>query len=225
MENIQALKEKILLVCKILDRQRLLDGFGHVTHRLSEDRLLSTAKMPPGKVSMRDFLILSMKGEKLEGAGEPNGEIPMHTSIYKARPDVQCILHYHPDELIALSVAGQEVKVVANCGAFFYRGTPIFDSSALIRTHTLGDQVARTLGDRNAVLLRGHGATVVSDDPDELLRLGITLVKTARIQIMASSLGSLKTHSDEECRFIVDVESGERGRRRFLDYYISETMG
>lgn len=224
MENLQPLKEKILLVCKILDRQGLLDGFGHVTMRLSEDRILSTPKMPPGKVSMRDFIILNMKGEKLEGSGEPNGEVPMHTSIYKARLDVKCILHYHPDELIALSIAGQEVKVVANCGAFFYRGTPIFDSSALIRTEALGDQLARALGDRNVVLLRGHGATVVADDLDEILRLGISLVKTARIQIMASSLGTYRTHSEAECKAVVDVESGERGRRRFLDYYLSETL-
>lgn len=225
MENLQTLKGKILLVCKILDRQGLLDGFGHVTCRLSEDRILSTPKMPPGKVSMRDFLVLNLKGEKLEGAGEPNGEIPMHTEIYKARPDVTCILHYHPDEVIALSVAGQELKVLANCGAFFHQGTPIFDSPALIRTEALGRRVAQTLGDRRVVLLRGHGATVVADDLDELLRLGITLVKSARIQIMASALGALKPHSPEEALAIVDNESGERGRRRFLDYYISETLG
>jgi len=41
---------------------------------------------------------------------------------------------------------------------------------------------------------------------------------------MASSLGALKTHSEAECKAIGDVESGERGRRRFLDYYLSETL-
>ena len=53
---------------------------------------------------------------------------------------------------------------------------------------------------------------------------GFPLVKTARVQIMASSLGALKTHSEAECKAIGDVESGERGRRRFLDYYLSETL-
>jgi ribulose-5-phosphate 4-epimerase/fuculose-1-phosphate aldolase len=92
-----------------------------VTLRAAEYRILSTPKMPPGKVSMRDFIILNMQGEKLEGFGEPNGETPMHTSIYRARPEVKCILHYHPDELIAASVVEQGVKVVANCGVFFTR--------------------------------------------------------------------------------------------------------
>ena len=43
-------------------------------------------------------------------------------------------------------------------------------------------------------------------------------------RITASALGGLKTHSEAECKAVVDVESGERGRRRFLDYYLSETL-
>ncbi len=224
MENIQAEKEKVLLVCKVLQQQRLLDGFGHVTLRLPDERILSTPKMPPGKVSMRDFIVLNLKGEKLEGLGEPNGETPMHTAIYRARPDVQCILHYHPNELIAVSVVGQGIKVVANCGAPFRRGTPIFDSPILITTEALGEQVARVLEDHNAFLLRGHGATVVSDNLDELLRLGITLVKTARIQIMASALGTPKVHTQEESNAVCEMETSNGARRRFADFYISEAV-
>ncbi len=224
MDRIEPFKEKIFLACKIFQSQKLLDGFGHVTLRISEDRILSTPKMPPGKISMRDFIVLNMKGEKIEGFGEPNGETPMHLSIYKARADVNCILHYHPDELIAASVAEQGFKVVANCGAFFYKGMPVFDSPALIVTQALGDQVARTLGDHNAVLLRGHGATVASDDLDELVRLGINLVKNARIQIMASALGKPKAHTETESRSVVELEMRVNALRRFIDYYLSETV-
>jgi L-fuculose-phosphate aldolase len=147
----------------------------------------------------------------------------MHTSIYKARPDVQCILHYHPDELVAVSVT-TGIKVVANCGVHFHRGAPIYDSPLLIRNGELGDKVAATLGDRNAVLLRGHGGTVVANDPDTLLRLGIDLVRTARIQIMAASLGAAKTHSREECEQMSKGRERSGGNRRFIDYYISEVV-
>ncbi|MBI2359908.1 MAG: class II aldolase/adducin family protein [Deltaproteobacteria bacterium] len=224
MNTIESVKEKMVLVCKVLQQQRLVDGYGHVTVRLPDNRILSTPLMPPGKVALRDLIILDMEGHKLEGLGEPNGETPMHTSIYKARPDVQCILHYHPDELVAVGVAGVDIKVVANCGAHFYRGVPVFDSPILIRTNALGDKVAETLGDRNAVLLRGHGGTAVADNLDELLRLGINLVRTARIQIMASSLGPVKTHSREEAEAILAIERRGNAMRRFLDYYISETL-
>ena len=174
MLPIESLKEKMLMACKVLQHQGVLDGYGHLSVRLADGRIL-IRRHPPGKVALRDLIFIDAEGKKLEGAGEPNGETPMHTSIYKARPDVHCILHYHPDEVIAVAAAGQGIKVLSNSGVHFHRGTPIYDSPLLIRTHQLGDKVAVTLGDRNAVLLRGHGGTVVSDNLDKLLRLGFDL--------------------------------------------------
>ena len=224
VDPIEAIKEKMIMVCKILQKQRVIDGYGHVTVRLSNERILSTPHMPPGKVAVRDLIIIDGEGNKLEGAGEPNGETSMHTSIYKARPDVQSILHYHADELIAVAASGQGIKVLSNAGVHFYRGTPIYDSPLLIRNHQLGDKVAATLGDRSAVLLRGHGGTVVAKNLDQLVRRGLDLVRSARLQIMASTLGPLKTHSDDECEQMIKGHEGSDAQRRFLDYYISEVV-
>ncbi len=182
LDAIEAVKEKMVLACKVLQKQRVLDGYGHLTARLSDGRILSTPHMPPGKV------------------------------------------HYHPDELVAVAAAGQGIKVIANCGVHFYRGTPIYDSPVLIRNHQLGDKVAATLGDRNAVLLRGHGGTVVSNNLDTLLRLGLDLVRSARIQIMAAPLGALKTHSQDECEQMVKSHDRPNANRRYIDYYISEVV-
>jgi ribulose-5-phosphate 4-epimerase/fuculose-1-phosphate aldolase len=224
MLPIESLKEKMLMACKVLQHQGVLDGYGHLSARLADGRLLSTPHMPPGKVALRDLIIIDADGNKLEGQGEPNGETPMHTSIYKARDDVQCILHYHPDELIAVAASGQGIKVIANCGVHFYRGTPIYDSPLLIRSPQLGDKVAATLGDRNAVLLRGHGGTVVADDLDTLLRLGLDLVRSAKIQLMAAPLGPIKTHSQDECRQMIKGHERPNANRRYIDYYISEVV-
>jgi ribulose-5-phosphate 4-epimerase/fuculose-1-phosphate aldolase len=224
LDLVEATKEKMVLVCKVLQRQRVVDGYGHLTVRLDDGRILSTPHMPPGKVALRDLIIIDAEGKKLQGAGDPNGETPMHTSIYKARPDVRCILHYHPDEVIAVAATGQSIKVLSNSGVHFYRGTPIYDSPLLIRTHELGDKVAAALGDRSAVLLRGHGGTVVSNNLDNLLRLGLDLVRAAKLQIMTASLGALKTHSREECEQMVKGHDQPNANRRYIDYYISEVV-
>lgn len=224
IDAIEGLKEKMVLACKVLQKQGVLDGFGHLTARLDDGRILSTPHMPPGKVALRDLIIIDQEGHKLEGFGEPNGETAMHTSIYKARADVQCILHYHPDELVAVAATGQGIKVIANCGVHFYRGTPIYDSPILIRNSQLGDKVAATLGDKNAVLLRGHGGTVVAGNLDTLLRRGIDLVRSAKLQIMTAAMGPLKTHSQEECEQMIQGQDRPGANRRYLDYYISEVV-
>ena len=224
LDPVAALKDKMVLVCKILQKQRLIDGYGHVTARLSDGNILSTPHMPPGKVAVRDLIVIDADGKKLQGFGDPNGETAMHTSIYKTRPDVQCILHYHADELVAVAASGQEIKVIANCAVPFHRGTPIYDSPVLIRDERLGNKVAETLGDKNAVLLRGHGGTVAAENLDQLLRWGIDLVRSARIQLMAAPLGAIKTHSAEECAQMSRNESRPEVHRRFLDYYVSELM-
>jgi ribulose-5-phosphate 4-epimerase/fuculose-1-phosphate aldolase len=223
-EALEGLKEKMVMACKILQKQRVLDGYGHLSARLSDGRILSTPHMPPGKVALRDLIIIDAQGKKVEGLGEPNGETPMHTAIYRARADVQCVLHYHADELVAVAAAGEGIKVLANCGVHFYRGTPIYDSPLLIRNDQLGDKVAATLGDRNTVLLRGHGGTVVAHDLDTLVRLGLDLVRSAKLQIMAAPLGPLKTHSREECEQMVKGHERPNANRRYIDYYISEVV-
>jgi len=224
IEPLDALKDKMLMVAKVLQHQGVIDGYGHVTARLLDNRILSTPHMPPGKIAVRDLIILDADGKKLDGFGEPNGETAMHTSIYKARADVQCILHYHADEVIAVAATGQEIKVIANCGVQFYRGTPIYDSPVLIRNESLGDKVAQTLGDKVAVLLRGHGGTVVATNLNQLLRLGLDLVRSARLQIMAAPLGPVKVHSKEECEAMTRIETRPDVHRRFIDYYVSEVV-
>jgi hypothetical protein len=74
MDAVEALKEKMLLVCKVLQNQGVVDVYGHVSTRLSGERILSTPHMPPGKVALRDLIILDMNGKKLEGFGEPTAK-------------------------------------------------------------------------------------------------------------------------------------------------------
>ncbi len=69
LDAIEAVKEKVVLACKVLQKQRVLDGYGHLTARLADGRILSTPHMPPGKVALRDLIIIDADGNKLEGRG------------------------------------------------------------------------------------------------------------------------------------------------------------
>jgi hypothetical protein len=57
-----------------------------------------------------------------------------------------------------------------------------------------------------------------------LLRLGLDLVRAAKLQILAAPLGALKTHSQEECEQMVKGHALPNANRRYIDYYISEVV-
>jgi hypothetical protein len=71
VDPVETLKEKMFLTCKVLQRQGVVDVYGHLSARLSGDRILSTPHMPPGKAALRDLIIIDIQGKKLAGSGEP----------------------------------------------------------------------------------------------------------------------------------------------------------
>lgn len=62
-------------------------------------------------------------------------------------------------------------------------------SDLLIRNEQLGRALAATLADRNAVLMRGHGAVVVGPSLPIVVRRSINLALNARFQLEAMALG------------------------------------
>jgi ribulose-5-phosphate 4-epimerase/fuculose-1-phosphate aldolase len=212
-------KVRIVQVCRILQDEGLLDGFGHVTWRVGENEILSTPKMPPGYVTVEDIIHLDLSGKRLRGDKPPNAETPLHLAIYQMRSDVSCIIHYHPPAVIALSVVGKEVLPVCNEGAYFCEGTPIYDDPCLLTTMEQGYDVARVLENKNTVLLRGHGAIVVGESMERVCRLAVGLEKTAHIQILAESTGTPRVHSLDDAKALKAIEESEGALRRFWAFY------
>jgi len=85
--------------------------------------------------------------------------------------------------------AGLDPSVVDNQAAPFAPETPIFPSPRLICSLQDGAELARTLGDRMAVLMQGHGITTVGEGVEQATALAVYLERTAYMQWIASSVG------------------------------------
>ena len=60
----------------------------------------------------------------------------------RARPDVNCVIHTHPEYAIAFSSLGKELSPMSNDGTMFSAGVPIFSET----TDLIIDQAARQGG-------------------------------------------------------------------------------
>src|SRR3977135_2687093 len=83
---------------RILYRQGVVDGFGHISIRHPErkDRFLMSASLAPGRVSKADIMEFDLDAKPLEQRDRPiYSERFIHSEIYKARPDVNDRLASH----------------------------------------------------------------------------------------------------------------------------------
>jgi ribulose-5-phosphate 4-epimerase/fuculose-1-phosphate aldolase len=113
-----------------------------------------------------DMVVCDLEGRWLDGPPYSTqcSEVKIHSSIYKARPDVVSVTHVHPDYTILMTVFGKEIKPMAQEGAVLAtKPMPLLPQTKTITTDAEGKEVAGLLGDGEVVLLLGHGAVTVSD--------------------------------------------------------------
>src|SRR6266446_3206748 len=125
--------------------------------------------------------------------------LPIHTEVYRQRPEVQCVIHTHPPYTTAFSAVAEALRPVNHEGALFAPALPRFtQTSDLIVTPALGQAVAAALGTSRALLLKNHGIVVVGTSVEEACVTAILLEKAAHMQLLARQYGEIEWTSDTE---------------------------
>lgn len=173
--SFEDVKYEVAIATRVLAETGLASGvnltMGHASLRVPDhpDRFVikgrgyaldALAVMKP-----EDMVVCDLEGYKVEG---PPGvsqcyEVKMHSCIYRARSNVQSIVHVHPRFVVLMSLLGMKLTPMA--GAL--TDVPVYPHSKLIVTDEDGTGVAQTLGDRQAVMLAGHGAATTGSGLEE----------------------------------------------------------
>jgi HCOMODA/2-hydroxy-3-carboxy-muconic semialdehyde decarboxylase len=122
----------------------------------------------------------------------------IHGEIYKARPDVNAVVHSHSPTVVPFTVTRAKLRPLLHNAGFLGLGAPLFEirktagrkTDLMILTPGLGKSLAKTLGKSAAVvLMRGHGNSVVAPTlPNVVFRAFYTEVN-ARQQLAALTIG------------------------------------
>ena len=203
------LVEDLVAANHILVDQGVLDGYGHVSARHDRDpgRFLMSRSIAPELVTGADVLEYDLESEPVAAAGRTSYlERFIHGAIYRARPDVRAIVHSHSPSVIPFGVTGVPLRPLYHMSAFLSGGVPVWDIRAaaggdtdmLVRTQALGGALARTLGTRPVVLMRGHGVVVVGTSLPQVVFRSVYTEVNARLQAQAMALGGVTYLSPEE---------------------------
>jgi ribulose-5-phosphate 4-epimerase/fuculose-1-phosphate aldolase len=185
----------------ILADQGVVDGFGHVSVRDPTDpnKFFLARSMAPELVTTADVLEHDLDGNApAAGSAKLYLERFIHAEIYRARPDVNAIVHCHAPDLIPFGATGVALRPLYHMSSFLGAGVPVFDihkaanasTDMLIRTPELGKALAKALGAHPAALMRGHGAVIVGKDVQAAVFRAVYTELNAKLQSQAMALGS-----------------------------------
>lgn len=224
MPDLESLKTNLATAIRLLTAEGIMDFNGHLSYRLpGTDHLLINARaIARTALRAEDIVTIDLEGRAVAG-GEPPSESPIHTQIYRARPDVLSVAHIHPQYATVFGIAEKPLMPVFTCGCMFPReGVPLYADPDLIRTLAQGDALAKSLGNARAALMRGHGAVVVSEDILSCFNLCIWLEENAKKQLWAASLGAPRVFTDDEIKRVRASMWRPEVIRKTWDYYVAK---
>lgn len=225
--NRQQAIDDLVLANHILSNEGILEAFGHVSVRDPENpsQFLLSRSLSPQFVEQQDIMTFDFDGNVIGDATyRPYKERILHAKIYEARPDVHAICHNHALSLLPFSVTGIPVRPVCHIGGMFYDGIPVYDDydvsdGTLIVNAREGARMARVLGNKRALLMRGHGAVVVGENLKQVVMGSIYLAANADVQYRAMQLGEPKYLSYEEGLAATEVMYGDLSLERGWNYW------
>jgi HCOMODA/2-hydroxy-3-carboxy-muconic semialdehyde decarboxylase len=191
----------IAIANRILFNQKVVDAFGHVSfrHPGRPDHFLLARNMAPGNVTPEDILEFDADSEPVDRSGpRPYLERFLHGEVYRLRPEVRSVVHSHSMAVVPFTVVPTvTLRPVCHMCGFLGRGAPVFEirhcagdaSDLLIRDRGLGAEMAKVLGTHDAVLMRGHGSTVVGTTLRQAVYRAVYTEVNARLQMDALRLG------------------------------------
>ena len=218
------LREQLATCTRIFAMQGMIGVFGHVSvYQPETKRVFITPGMGSDKGSLRaeDMLITDLDGKPLEGREGPPVEWPIHTALHGARADAVAVAHLHTPYATLFTIAKREFQPVTLQGAIFSEGVPLYPQAQLITTPARGSSLLKVIGDKRAVLLRGHGIVVAGKNLQEVLFASLVLEDDAKKTMQAATLGEVGTISLEECRTFGTEIALERRAQRAWNYFCS----
>jgi ribulose-5-phosphate 4-epimerase/fuculose-1-phosphate aldolase len=191
--ELTSITEKLVKAWKFFYKRGFVDGFGHISARLhSSDHFFLSRHALTSKVSAEDFVLLDLAGKCMSAQVPLPAELPIHVEIYKQRPDVASIAHFHCLFSTSFTMSDIDLKPAYFLASIFRSGIPVHSDSRLISDVERGSALAKTLGNCRAALLKAHGVVVTGANVEEMVAAAFILEDNAHRAWISASMGELQ---------------------------------
>lgn len=105
-------RDEIARVCALMaQRGWVANHDGNVSVRVGSNRFVCTPTAThKSRITPQELCVTDAKGTRVSGRGRPFSEYAIHLAVYRARADVNAVVHAHPPFATALGVSGRELR-------------------------------------------------------------------------------------------------------------------
>ena len=191
--NIEKAKKELAYYMRRLYRRGLTTTLGgNISMRLTDGTIIITpSATDKARMTAKDIGITDIDGNILGALFNPSIETGMHLAVYRARPDVNAVVHAHPVTACAFAASSKQI----NC-SMIIESSVLLQEIAYADYHEMGsadlaESVASAVENTDAVIMRNHGAVTLGTDITIAFERLEALENAARMTVIAeTALGS-----------------------------------
>lgn len=193
--------------------QGLIHGTsGNIALRDEEEDVVA---ITPSGISYRnmkpeEIAIVDLNGKWLEGPFKPSSEVPMHTAVMRARPDVRATVHTHSMFATIMAMGEKtELKPVTPPQCEF---APVgIVPFTMPGSNDVADRVVETLGDfKKACLIKNHGMFTCGRDMKAAMHATVYVEEMAKTVYYAKLLGVYEPMPEEAERKMKELIAADQ---------------
>jgi L-fuculose-phosphate aldolase len=144
------------------------------------------------RLTPADFSVVTLDGEVVGGAERPSTEWKLHQRTYRVRPDVNAVVHLHPQHAVLVDALGHPIRLLTLDHAVYVRsiGTvPYFPNGS----DELADGAAEQARQHDCIVLSHHGCSALGEDVGMAFRRAMNLEEAAVATYRCLLLGDTTT--------------------------------
>lgn len=191
--DLQAARESVLAYC--LESVELGLNFntqGNISIRIpgTSTFLITPTDLEYDRMSPDDLVVVDADANVVDGRLQPSSEVTVHLAVYAARPDVQAIVHTEPTFANVFGVIGEPIRGALVNMVIYTKGDVPIMPFALSNSTEFGDEMARYLQDRNAVVWANHGLLTVGPNLRDAFKTTVAVESAAKVLTHARAITS-----------------------------------
>jgi L-fuculose-phosphate aldolase len=123
---------------------------------------------------------------------DPTSEIALHLALYRARPDVNAVIHLHPQTALLLDALGEHIRIVTTDHAFYLRRVSTVPFRLPGSSEVAALTAAMAADGTDCLVLSQHGCVVMADSVELAHKRARNLEEAAMLTYRALAAGRLE---------------------------------